>query len=434
MSGAKRRPKPQGTGQGRARYRSSAPKMPGKTPRGTSSARRRASSRRTRGKRGGLWSRYKRFSQRHPFLMGTAKLGLVASLFGMLFLAGAVLFFISRVPDPLLATLDDRPPNVTVLAADGSVLAERGLRRGHIRVDVLPDHLIKAVLATEDRRFYDHWGVDVGGLIRASYRNFRAGSVVQGGSTITQQLAKNLFLKPERTVMRKLEELVYTAWLEQRFTKDEILELYLNRVYLGGGTYGVEAAARHYFGRSARDVTLAQSAVIAGLLKAPSRYAPTRSIKAASARAQVVLDNMVEAGFITAAEAQKAGQQPLRLQAKGDATGYPPSIGSPSSCPNMWAITTMPSSCKRRSMRSCSGRRKKICASCWTGRAANFVLARAPWSCSIRTPAPCGRSSEAAPTRTAPTTARSTRDGSRAPRSSRLSISRRWKRDTVRAR
>lgn len=323
MSGAKRRPKPQGTGQGRARSRSSAPKMQGKTPRGTSSARRRASSRRTRGKRGGLWSRYKRFSQRHPFLMGTAKLGLVASLFGMLFLAGAVLFFISRVPDPLLATLDDRPPNVTVLAADGSVLAERGLRRGHIRIDVLPDHLIKAVLATEDRRFYDHWGVDVGGLIRASYRNFRAGSVVQGGSTITQQLAKNLFLKPERTVMRKLEELVYTAWLEQRFTKDEILELYLNRVYLGGGTYGVEAAARHYFGRSARDVTLAQSAVIAGLLKAPSRYAPTRSIKAASARAQVVLDNMVEAGFITAAEAQKAGQQPLRLQAKGDATGYP---------------------------------------------------------------------------------------------------------------
>jgi penicillin-binding protein 1A len=325
MSGAKRRPKPQGTGQGRARSRSSASKTPGtKTTRASSTARRRTpATGRTRGKRGGLLTRYKRFSQRHPFIVGTAKLGMVASLFGMLILAGAVLFFVSRVPDPLLATLDDRPPNVTVLAADGSVLAERGLRRGHIRIDVLPDHLIKAVLATEDRRFYDHWGVDVGGLIRASYQNFRAGTVVQGGSTITQQLAKNLFLKPERTVMRKIEELIYTVWLEQRFTKDEILELYLNRVYLGGGTYGVEAAARHYFGRSARDVNLAQSAVIAGLPKAPSRYAPTRSIKAASARAQVVLDNMVEAGFITEAVARKAGQQPLRLQAKGDDTGYP---------------------------------------------------------------------------------------------------------------
>ncbi|ODR99876.1 hypothetical protein AUC68_01730 [Methyloceanibacter methanicus] len=268
-------------------------------------------------------ARYKRLSQRHPYLFKAARFGLLASLWGTIILAGAVIFFISRVPDPVLATLDDRPPNVTVLAADGTVLAERGLRRGHIRVDVLPNHLIKAVLATEDRRFYDHWGVDVGGMIRASYRNFRAGSVVQGGSTITQQLAKNLFLEPERTVIRKLEELVYTVWLEQRFTKDEILELYLNRVYLGGGTYGVEAAARHYFGRSARDVTLAQAAVLAGLLKAPSRYAPTRSIKAASARAQVVLDNMVDAGFVSQAEAQNAGRQPLRLQAKGDATGYP---------------------------------------------------------------------------------------------------------------
>jgi len=320
MSGAKRRPKPRTTGQRRARPRSSVTKTSGAK---TAARRRPPSTRRTRGKRKGLWARYKRLSQRHPYLFKTARFGLFASLWGTIILAAAVFFFISRVPDPLLATLDDRPPNVTVLAADGSVLAERGLRRGHVRVDVLPDHLIKAVLATEDRGFYDHWGVAIGGLIRASYRNFRAGTVVQGGSTITQQLAKNLFLKPERTVIRKLEELIYTVWLERRFTKDEILELYLNRVYLGGGTFGVEAAARHYFGRSARDVTLAQAAVLAGLLKAPSRYAPTRSVKAASARAAVVLDNMVDAGFISAAEVRKAGQQPLRLQAKGDATGYP---------------------------------------------------------------------------------------------------------------
>ncbi len=253
----------------------------------------------------------------------TLRVGLLASLWGTIVLASAVGYFISRVPDPLLATLDGRPPNVSVLAADGAVLAERGLRRGHVRIDVLPGHLIKAVMATEDRRFYQHMGIDPMGLVRASYRNFAAGTAVQGGSTITQQLAKNLFLSPKRTLTRKLEELVYAVWLEQRFSKDEILELYLNRVYLGGGTYGVEAAARHYFGKSARDVTVSQSAMLAGLLKAPSRYAPTRSVRAASARAQVVLDSMVEAGFLTENQARAASRRPLGLRAKGEHTGYP---------------------------------------------------------------------------------------------------------------
>ena len=155
------------------------------------------------------------------------------------------------------------------------------------------------------------------------FRNASAGSVVEGGSTITQQLAKNLFLSPQRTYVRKLEEVVYAIWLEQRFSKDEILELYLNRVYFGGGTYGVEAASRRYFGKSARFVTLSQAALLAGLLKAPSRYAPTRSVKAASARADEVLGNMVEAGFLSPEQARNASQQPLRLSAKGDDTGYP---------------------------------------------------------------------------------------------------------------
>jgi penicillin-binding protein 1A len=234
-----------------------------------------------------------------------------------------VVYFIAQVPDPILATLDDRPPNVTILAADGTVLAERGLRRGHVRVDALPSHLLKAVMATEDRRFYRHFGIDPIGLARAAYRNYTAGTVVQGGSTITQQLAKNLFLGPERTMARKLEEVIYAVWLEQRFSKDEIFELYLNRVYFGGGAYGVEAAARRYFGTSARDVTLPQAAVLAGLLKAPSRYAPTRNVRLASARAREVLDNMVEAGFLTKEQAKKAGQQSLQLRAKGDETGYP---------------------------------------------------------------------------------------------------------------
>ncbi|MGH6793460.1 MAG: transglycosylase domain-containing protein, partial [Methyloceanibacter sp.] len=150
----------------------------------------------------------------------------------------ALAIFIARLPDPML---DTRPPNVTVRAADGTVLAERGLRRGHARLDALSPNLVNAVLATEDRRFYRHLGIDPLGLIRAGIRNAQEGAVVEGGSTITQQLAKNLFLKPERTITRKLEEVVYAVWLEQRFSKDEILELYINRVYFGGGTYGVEA-------------------------------------------------------------------------------------------------------------------------------------------------------------------------------------------------
>jgi penicillin-binding protein 1A len=130
----------------------------------------------------------------------------VASLFGALLLGAVVLYFLSRLPDPVLLTLDDRPPNLTILAADGSVLAERGLRRGYLRLERMPPFLPQAVIATEDRRFYSHFGVDPLGLARATYRNWRAGSVVEGGSTITQQLAKNLFLKPERTLSRKFEE------------------------------------------------------------------------------------------------------------------------------------------------------------------------------------------------------------------------------------
>ncbi|HEY6670113.1 MAG TPA: PBP1A family penicillin-binding protein [Methyloceanibacter sp.] len=260
---------------------------------------------------------------RHPWLYRGIRFSLLTAIWGGIVLGAAISYFIASVPDPVIAALDDRPPNVTILAQDGTVLAERGLRRGHVRLDMLPPYLAQAVLSTEDRRFYAHFGIDPLGLVRASFRNASAGSVVEGGSTITQQLAKNLFLSPQRTYVRKLEEVVYAIWLERRFSKDEILELYLNRVYFGGGTYGVEAASRRYFGKSARFVTLSQAALLAGLLKAPSRYAPTRSVKAASARADEVLGNMVEAGFLSPEQARNAGQQPLRLSAKGDDTGYP---------------------------------------------------------------------------------------------------------------
>ncbi len=282
---------------------------------------RRGAARPARGRR--RPSRLKRWVARHPWLYRGIKFSLLATIWGMIVLGAAVIYFIARVPDPVIAALDDRPPNVTILAQDGTVLAERGLRRGHVRLDVLPPYLVQAVLATEDRRFYSHFGIDPLGLIRASFRNASAGSVVEGGSTITQQLAKNLFLSPKRTVTRKLEEVIYAVWLEQRFSKDEILELYLNRVYFGGGTYGVEAASRRYFGKSSRFVTLPQAALLAGLLKAPSRYAPTRSVRRASVRVDEVLENMVQAGYLSPEQARSASQQPLKLSARGDDTGYP---------------------------------------------------------------------------------------------------------------
>ncbi len=273
----------------------------------------------------------------HPIL----RFLLLAGIWLALLLGALLAYFTARLPDPVLLTLDDRPPNLTILAADGTVLAERGLRRGHVRLEHLPPYLAKAVIATEDRRFYQHFGVDPLGLVRAAYRNYEAGGVVEGGSTITQQLAKNLFLSPDRTMTRKIEEVIYALWLEHRFSKDEILELYLNRVYFGGGTYGVEAAARRYFGTSARAVTLSQAALLAGLLKAPSHYAPTRSVKLATSRLDEVLGNMVEAGFLTPADARAAGSSPSSFApwVTRPAT-LMPSIGWPSFCPIAWAAPT----------------------------------------------------------------------------------------------
>ncbi|TIT63734.1 MAG: penicillin-binding protein, partial [Mesorhizobium sp.] len=177
-------------------------------------------------------------------------------------------------------------------------------------VDEMPDHVIKAVLATEDRRFFDHYGIDVLGLSRAIFENVRANSVVQGGSSITQQLAKNLFLKPDRTLERKVQEVLLALWLEHKHTKDQILEMYLNRVYFGSGAYGVEAASRRYFGKSARDVTLSEAALLAGLLKAPSRLSPARDPKAAEERSQLVLAAMREEGKISEKELKTALSAP----------------------------------------------------------------------------------------------------------------------------
>ncbi len=201
----------------------------------------------------------------------------------------------------------------------GNEVGARGIKHNDsIPLDEFPDHLIKAVLATEDRRFYEHFGIDVLGTFRALLTNARAGGVVQGGSSLTQQLAKNLFLSNERTIERKVKEAFLAMFLETRLPKNEIFKLYLDRAYLGGGTFGVDAAAQYYFNKSARDVTLAESAMLAGLFKAPTRFAPHINLPAARARANVVLDNLVESGMMTEGQVFGARRNPASVVDRRD--------------------------------------------------------------------------------------------------------------------
>ena len=253
------------------------------------------------------------------------------SWFLMLFFWGAVAA--SAVIAYVFFTLDakglfripERKPGIMLVAADGQVIAERGSFFGdEARLSELPRYLPQAVIAIEDRRFYSHFGIDPIGMARAMINNLRAGHVVQGGSTLTQQLAKNLFLKPERTLWRKLQEAVLAVWLESRYSKDEILQLYLNRVYFGAGAVGVEKASRKFFGRSARDVTLGQAVLLAGALKAPNRYNPLRHPARAERRASLVLKAMVRDGYISKREAATAlrGKQTIKPSAYVPATQY----------------------------------------------------------------------------------------------------------------
>ncbi|HUH83618.1 MAG TPA: PBP1A family penicillin-binding protein, partial [Stellaceae bacterium] len=246
--------------------------------------------------------------------------GVLASLWAVILLGGTLAWFALTLPP--LNNLDAawRRPSVTLLGSDGGLIATYGDLFGEsLRLKDMPPYLPQAVIATEDRRFYHHYGVDPIGLIRAAVINLRAGHVVQGGSTITQQLAKNLFLTPERTVKRKIQEMLLALWLERKFTKDQLLEIYLNRIYLGAGTYGVDAAAQRYFDKSARRVTLYEAATIAGLLKAPTRFSPARDREQTEKRTPQVLENMVDAGYITEAQAAVATKAKGELAIAGRA-------------------------------------------------------------------------------------------------------------------
>ncbi len=208
---------------------------------------------------------------------------------------------------------------VTFLDRYGNEIGHRGIiHEDSVPIDALPDHLIKSVLATEDRRFFEHFGIDLFGLTRAMTENVRANSVVQGGSTITQQLAKNLFLTNERTIERKIKEAFLALWLEANLSKNEILRLYLDRAYMGGGTFGIAAAAQFYFGKEITDVTLAESAMLAGLFKAPARYAPHINLPAARGRANEVLTNLVQGGLMTEGQVIGARRKPADIVDRGD--------------------------------------------------------------------------------------------------------------------
>ena len=265
----------------------------------------------------------KKGSKNSGSLWSLIKWTMTAGVWIITFGIGLIAWYASDLPDINDALKVTRQPTVTLLAVDGSLLTTRGDLYGQpLRVKDVPLVLSQAVLATEDRRFYKHFGLDLIGIARATYRNFKAGRIVQGGSTITQQLAKNLFLTPERSFKRKAQELILSLWLEHKFSKEQILTIYLNRVYLGAGTYGVDAAARRYFGVSAKRVSIFEAAMIAGLLKAPSRYNPWANLELAKKRAGQVLVNMVDAGYLSKGEAARSIKQahlrriPKRLTAR----------------------------------------------------------------------------------------------------------------------
>lgn len=259
---------------------------------------------RTKSGSGGPWFRFFKRTFYWSFVLG---------IWAGIGVAGIVVWYGMQLPSSANWKVPDRPPNARIVSVDGELIANRGVTGGAaMRLDEMSPYIPMAVIAIEDRRFKSHFGIDPLGIARAMVTNVLAGRLVQGGSTLTQQLAKNLFLEPKRDISRKVQEAILALWLEHKFTKDEILELYLNRVYFGSGAYGVDAASRRYFSKSARDVNLAEAALLSGLLKAPSALSPARNPKGAEERAQIVLASMNRAGFVTDREITTA----LTMEAK----------------------------------------------------------------------------------------------------------------------
>src|ERR1700722_12143763 len=248
-------------------------------------------------------------------------LGAWGVIFGGLFFS----HFLSSLPDVRNLMISGPSQDVTILDDRGRLIARRGLTQGAmVKAEDLPDYVPNAFIAIEDRRFRSHMGIDPIGLTRAAVQNMINGHVVQGGSTLTQQLAKNLFLSPSRTLDRKLQEAMLALYLESRYSKDQILTLYLNRVYFGAGVFGIEAAAERFFGKTAATLTLTEAAMLAGSVKAPARFNPLADPDASMDRATDVLDAMADAGFITSAQcdAAKATRPRVLRDTSTPDTGY----------------------------------------------------------------------------------------------------------------
>jgi len=227
--------------------------------------------------------------------------GMVACIWGGLVLLGILAWYGKDLPRLAKGVENDQERIVRIYASDGKTeLAAYGHLRGpSVRVEDLPQHIPNAFIAIEDRRFYSHFGIDVIGLSRAMFRNVKAGGIVQGGSTITQQLAKNLFFTPERTIKRKIQEAMLALWIEYKYSKEEILSSYMNHVYFGAGAYGLHSAAKIYFNKNPEDLGLKEAAMMAGLMQAPSRLSPLHNPEGAIARMQIVLDAMVDENYAT---------------------------------------------------------------------------------------------------------------------------------------
>ncbi|WP_375452347.1 PBP1A family penicillin-binding protein [uncultured Devosia sp.] len=275
------------------------PSNPKKTPkRGTARTARAKTPKKRRSRTGGL-------------LMGLFYWGFIFAIWGGIALIGVVVYYGMQLPSSNTWAVPERAPNIRILAADGQLISNRGQTGGEATVlHELPAYVPAAFISIEDRRFYDHFGVDVIGLASVALESLKAGGVTRGASTITQQLAKNLFLTPDQTFARKVQEAILAVWLEQNYSKDEILELYLNRVFFGHGATGIEAAAQTYFGKSARNLTLGEAALLAGSLQAPSRLNPKGDPTATATRQRLVLNAMAEEGYISKDEATAAQIDP----------------------------------------------------------------------------------------------------------------------------
>ncbi len=249
---------------------------------------------------------------------------LVLAIWAGIALGGLVFYYALDLPDTDELWKIGADTELSVYSVEDELIARRGRRGGQpLQYSDFPPALVQAVTAIEDRRFFDHFGLDVRGLSRAMLINLRAWRVVQGGSTLTQQLAKNVFLTPNRTFKRKVQELLLAFWLEAQFTKQDLLALYLNRVYFGAGAYGVQAAAETYFNRPVQNLTIGEAALLAGLLKAPSRYAPTHNPKGAQARAQLVLAAMRDVGHLEPDQAEAWMNTPVVIvNRSSDAVHY----------------------------------------------------------------------------------------------------------------